>query len=59
MIVGDNQHLDLNYKIKQSELEYFISCTIGTATNSEHGHEKQVILMKISNDAQLIAHTHL
>ena len=47
MIVGGNQHLDLNYKIKQSELEYSLSCTIGTATNSELGHEKQVILGQI------------
>ena len=27
----------------QSELEYFHGCTIGTATNSELGHEKLVI----------------
>ena len=59
MIVGGNQHLDLNYKIKQSELEYFLSCTIGTAINSEHSHEKQSILMKTSYSVQLIGHTHL
>ena len=59
MIVGGNQHIDLNYKIKQSELEYSLSCTIGTATNLELGHEKQVILLKISNVVQLIGHTHL
>ena len=39
MNFGGNQHLDLNYRIKQSELEYSLSCTIGTATNSELGHE--------------------
>ena len=44
MIVGGNQHINLNYTIKQSELEYILSCTIGTATNLELGHEKQVIL---------------
>ena len=47
MIFGDNQYLDLNYMIKHSELEYSLSCTIGTATNSELGHEKQVILGQI------------
>ena len=47
MTFGGNQHLDLNYKIKQSELEYSLSCTIGTATNLELGHEKQVILGQI------------
>ena len=59
MIIGGNQNSDLNYRIKQSELEYSLSCTIGTATNSELGHEKQVILLKISNVVQLIGHTHL
>ena len=60
MIVGGNQHVDLNYKIKHSELKYSLSYTIGlTATNSEHGYEKQVILLKISNSWQLIGHTHL
>ena len=49
MIVGGNQNLDLNYKIKQSELEYSLSCTIGTATNSEHCHENHMILWKIVN----------
>ena len=47
MIVGGNQHLYLNYKIKQSELEYPLSCTIGRATNSELGHDKQVILGQV------------
>ena len=47
MIVGSNQHLDLNYKIKLSELKYSLSCTIGTATHSELSHEKQVILGQI------------
>ena len=47
MIFGGNQHLDLNYTIKQSELEYSHSCTIGTNTNSELGHEKQVILGQV------------
>ena len=47
MIDGSNQHLDLNYKIKQSELEYSLSCTIETATNSELGHEKQVMLGQV------------
>ena len=50
MIVGGNQHLDL---------EYYLSCTIGTVTNSELGLEKQVVLMKISNSVQLIGHKHL
>ena len=59
MIVGGNQHVDLNYKIKQSELEHYLSRTIGTATNSEHGHEKQVILLKISNAVQLIGRRNL
>ena len=59
MIVGGNQHLDLNYKIKQSELEYSLSCTIGTASNSEIGHEKQLILLKRFNVMQLIGHTIL
>ena len=59
MIFGGNYHLDLNYKIKQSELEHSLSCTIGTATNSEHGHEKQEILLKISNAVQLIGHRHV
>ena len=44
MIVGGSQHIGLNYKMKQSELEYIFSCTIGTATNTELGHGKQVIL---------------
>ena len=42
MIVSSNQHLDLNYRIKQSEIEYSLSCIIGKTTNSELGHEKQV-----------------
>ena len=59
MIVGGNQDLDLNYRIKQSELEYSLSCTIGTATNLELGHEKQEILLKISNVVQRTGHTYL
>ena len=59
MIFGGNQHLYISYMIKQSELKHSLSCTIGTATNLEHGHEKQVILLKISNAVQLIGHTHL
>ena len=47
MIVGGNQHIDLNYTIKQSELVYSLSCTIRTATNSELGYEKQVILGQV------------
>ena len=47
MIVGGNQHLDLNYKIKQAELEYSLSCTIRTTTNSELGHEKNMILVQV------------
>ena len=47
MDFGDNQHLDLNYRIKQSELEYYLSCTIGIATNSELGPGKQVILGQV------------
>ena len=56
MIFGSNQHLDLNYRIQQSEPEYSLSCTIGRATNSKHGHEKQVILSKISIVVQLVGH---
>ena len=59
MIFGGNQHLDLIYGIHQSEFEYFHDCTIGTATNSELGHEKLVILLKITSVVQLICHTHL
>ena len=59
MIVCVNQYLDLNYRITQSELKYSRNCTIGTATVSELGHEKQVILLKISNVEQLIGTTHL
>ena len=44
MIVGSTQNLDLNYRIKQSGVEYFLSYNIGTAKNLELGHEKQVIL---------------
>ena len=47
MIFVGNQHLDLNYKIKKSELEYSLSCTMGTATNSELGHDQQVILVQV------------
>ena len=47
MIIGGNQHIALNYTIKQSEHKYLLSCTLGTATNLELGHEKQVILGQI------------
>ena len=59
MIFGGNQHLDLIYRINQSELEYYHGCTIGTATNSELGHEKQVILLKMSIVVQLIGHSFI
>ena len=59
MLVGGNQYLYLNYKIKRYDFEYSLSCTIGTASNSEHGHKKQVILLKISNTVKVIGQTHL
>ena len=57
MNIGGYQHLDLNYKIKH--FEYSLNCTIGTTTNSEYDHQKQVTLLKISNAVQLIGPTHL
>ena len=60
MIFGGNQHLDLIYRIHQSELEYFHGCTIGTATNSELGHEKLVIFFENNRCCEAyLSHTFL